>query len=81
MSASRDGHALLGALLDRMGTAEAQVLLARLDRWLASTERPHTKGLDQDQVRAIQGPYDRRRKDGNAIHTRHSNAASIDAKG
>jgi len=65
MSATRDGHALLGALLDRMGKTQAQALLTRLDQWLASAARPHTNGLDQDQVRAVQGPYDRRRQDGN----------------
>jgi len=82
MSASRDASALLGALLDRMGAAQGQALLARLDKWLASAEhQPNTKGLDQDQVRAIQGQYDRRQQDGNVSHTRHSNSASIDAKG
>ena len=81
MSASRDASALLGALLDRLGTTQAQALLARLDQWLASAARPDTKGLDHDQVRAVQGQYDRRRQDGNGYHTRHSYSASIDAKG
>jgi len=65
MSATRDGDALLRALLERMGKAQAQALLTRLDQWLASAARPDTNGLDHDQVRAAQAPYDRRRQDGN----------------
>lgn len=81
MSPAREGSVLLGALLDRLGTTQAQALLARLDRWLASETHPNTKGLDDDQVRSLEAPYDRRRQYGNGIPAQHSNAASIDAKG
>ena len=81
MSPAREGSALLDALLDRIGATQSQALLARIDRWLASAAHPNTKGFDHDQIPAFQGPYDRRRHDGNVIQTRHSNAASTDAKG
>jgi len=84
MSSAREGRVLLGALLDRMGTTQAQALLARLDRWLANeitseSEKPHTQesGVDPDQGLPIQAPYDRRQRDGNGIHTQHSNPASL----
>jgi hypothetical protein len=77
---SVEGDVLLGALLDRLGKAQAQVLLVRLDQWLAGEAHPNTKRFDQDQIRPIEGPYDRRRQDGNEIHTRHSNAASSTPK-
>jgi hypothetical protein len=81
MSATRDGSALLGALLDRLGTTQAQALLTRLDQWLASTARRDTKGLDHDQVRAVQGPYDRRRQDRNGNSHSTVKFGVDDAKG
>jgi len=35
------GNLLIGALLDRLGHAQAQALLARLDKWLSQSERVH----------------------------------------
>jgi hypothetical protein len=81
MTPAREGSVLLGALLDRIGATQSQVLLVRIDKWLASAAHPNTNGFDQDQIRALQAPYDRRRQNGNGIQFRHSNAASIDAKG
>jgi len=81
MSATHDGDALLGALLDRLGKTQAQALLTRLDQWLASAARPDTKGLDDDQVRAVQGPYDRRRQDGNGKSHSTLKFGVDDAKG
>jgi len=81
MSATRDGNALLGALLDRMGKTQAQALLTRLDQWLASAARPDTKGLDHDQVHAVQAPYDRRRQDGNGKSHSTLKFGVDDAKG
>jgi hypothetical protein len=62
---------LLDALLDRLGALQAQALLASLDRWLsADAPQPNTKRFDDDQIRVIEGPYDRRKNDGNATHPR-----------
>jgi hypothetical protein len=33
------GNLLIGSLLDRLGHAQAQALLARLDTWLSQNER------------------------------------------
>ena len=33
------GNLLIGALLDRLGHVQAQLLLARLDKWLCQNER------------------------------------------
>jgi len=77
---SREANVLIGALLDRLGRTEANALLLRLDRWLAAAAHPNTNRFDQDQIRAVEGPYDRRRHDGNPIHTRHSKSASSTPK-
>ena len=76
MSPARERNVLLGALLDRLGTVQAQALLERLDQWLAASAYPNTKRFDRDQINAIEGPYDRRRQNGNETNLRHSNAAS-----
>ena len=73
---SHEGQLLIGALLDRLGKRGAQALLAQLDQWLAAETHPNTNRFDSDQVGAIEGPYDRRRHDGNAIHIPHSKSAS-----
>jgi len=77
---SVEADVLLGALLDRLGKTQAQVLLVRLDQWLASEASPNTKRFDQDQIRPIEGPYDRRRQDGNGILIQHSKSASLTPK-
>jgi hypothetical protein len=61
---SSDASVLLGALLDRLGNAQGQALLARLDRWLSGGEGgspPVRDDLDQQRVPA--GSHDRRRHD------------------
>ena len=83
MSPAREGNVLLGALLERLGTIQAQALIERLEQWLNGENRaahPITKRFDQDQIRAFEGPYDRRRHDGNGIHHRHSTSASLTSK-
>jgi len=77
---SIEADVLLGALLDRLGKTQAQVLLVRLDQWLAGEVPPNTKRFDQDQIRPIEGPYDRRRQDGNQVHTHSSQSASLTPK-
>ena len=72
MNPAREANVLLGALLDRLGAAQAQVLLSQLDHWLASTSQPNTKGFDRDQIYAVEGPYDRRRQNGIEFQTRQS---------
>jgi hypothetical protein len=76
MSPAREGNVLLGALLDRLGAAQAQALLSQLDQWLASTSQPNTKRFDRDQIHAVEGPYDRRRQNGTGFQTRQSTSAS-----
>jgi hypothetical protein len=66
---------LLGALLDRLGKAQAQVLLARLDRWM-TRDRGNAPAFDRDQKQVTDSTYDRRKHDGNRIHNPDSNSAS-----
>ena len=73
---SREANVLIGALLDRLGKSGAEALLARVDQLLISDAHPNTNRFDRDQIGAIEGPYDRRRHDGNAIHLPHSKSAS-----
>ena len=64
MSDPQERSVLLGALLDRLGSDQAQAWLERLDRWLASesdTPFPSTQ-FDRDQFRATEAPYDRRKQ-------------------
>jgi hypothetical protein len=71
MSPARVDSILLGALLDRLGSAQAQALLARLDQWLSRDERDapvETIRFDRDQLRAVGAPYDRRKQITNANH-------------
>jgi hypothetical protein len=70
MNPAREANVLLGALLDRLGAAQAQVLLSQLDHWLASTPQTNTNRFDRDQIRAVEGPYDRRRQNGIGFQTR-----------
>ena len=47
------GNLLIGALLDRLGHAQAQALLARLDKWLSQNERvghPRTTERSPERV-------------------------------
>ena len=63
----RDANVLIGALLDRLGTTQAQALLSRLDQWLTrDSEKVHAQqhGFDRDQALAAHVPYDRRRREG-----------------
>ena len=65
MSPPRVDRILLGALLDRLGSVQAQALLARLDQWLSREERDvpvESIRFDRDQLRAIGTPYDRRKQ-------------------
>lgn len=62
---SSDASVLLGALLDRLGKAQGQALLTRLDRWLTGGEGdPQARGgLDSDQPDVPASSHDRRRHD------------------
>ena len=75
MSNSSEESVLLGALLDRLGKAQAQVLLARLDQWM-TRDRGNAPAFDQDQKQVTDSAYDRRKRDGNGIHNPDSNSAS-----
>lgn len=59
---------LLGALLERLGSAEAQVWLTRLDQWLSRDARdaspPNNKLIDRAQLGAPKVPYPRRKPNG-----------------
>lgn len=59
---------LLGALLERLGSAEAQVWLTRLDQWLSRDARDaslqNNKLIDRDQPGAPKVPYLRRNPKG-----------------
>ena len=71
MSPPRVDRNLLGALLDRLGSVQAQALLARLDQWLSREERDvpvESIRFDQDQLRSVGAPYDRRKQITNANH-------------
>lgn len=76
----QDGELLIGALLDRLGKSASKTLVAQLDQWLAAEMHANTNRFDGNQIGAIEGPYDRRRQDGNGINTRHFNAASSTPK-
>lgn len=80
MSSSGEGTVLLGALLDRLGKTEAQVLLARLDHWLSVDARDAStrdnKLIDRDQLDAPQVPYDRRKSERTGIPQTDSKTAS-----
>ena len=81
---SAEANALLDALLDRVGKAQAQALLARLDQWLSRDAREasprNNKPIDRDQLGAPQVPYDRRKSERNRILPLDSNAASATPK-
>lgn len=65
MSAPYEGTLLLGALLDRLGSVQAQIWLAHLDRWLSRDERGtpfRNTRFDRDQFRATDASYDRRKQ-------------------
>lgn len=59
---------LLGALLERLGSAEAQVWLTRLDQWLSRDARDaspqNNKSIDRAQLGAPKVPYLRRKPNG-----------------
>lgn len=78
MNRAYEGHVLLGALLDRLGNTQAQALLVRLDQWLIRDSEVRLKRprLERDQIRTIEAPYDRRKRDANGIHQQHSQSAS-----
>jgi len=62
---------LLGALLDRLGSVQAQALLARLDQWLSRDERVlPSKASDLTKINSARSepPYDRRNQITNANH-------------
>jgi hypothetical protein len=70
MNRPREANVLLGALLERLGTTQAQALLARLDQWLTRDgEKVHTQehGFDRDQAPGAHASYDRRRHEGNEL--------------
>ena len=80
MNPPSDRNVLLGALLDRLGTAEAHAWLARLDQWLSRDIRgPHqedtSSSFDRDQLGATAAPYDRRKRDRDDIPLMDSKTA------
>jgi hypothetical protein len=79
MSAPYEGTLLLGALLDRLGSVQAQAWLARLDRWLSDDDRDtpfKSTRFDRDQFRATDAPYDRRKQTKNGPHNLDPRTAS-----
>jgi hypothetical protein len=71
MSAPCEGNLLLGALLDRLGSVQAQAWLARLDQWLSSEDRDapfRSTRFDRDQFRTTDAPHDRRKQTKNGPH-------------
>jgi hypothetical protein len=79
MSAPHEGSLLLGALLDRLGSAQAQDWLARLDQWLSSEDRDapfRSTRFDRYQFRATDAPYDRRKQTKNGPHNLDPRTAS-----
>jgi len=71
---------LLAALLNRMGTTQARMLLVRLNQWLSPDARDASprdnKPIDRDQLDAPQVPYDRRKSERNGIPQTDSRTAS-----
>jgi hypothetical protein len=65
MSALPGDSLLLGALLERLGSAQGQSLLARLDQWLSSADGDsavENTEFDEHQIRTIDAAYDRRKQ-------------------
>ncbi len=60
------GNLLIGALLDRLGSAQAHVLLHRLDRWVSQENRADPPSRTED----------RRRRAESSIHRFEENIAS-----
>jgi len=79
MSTPCEGKLLLGALLDRLGTAQAQAWLAQLDQWLtrddSDTPLADTR-FDRDQFRTTESTYDRRKQTKNGTHNLDPRKAS-----
>lgn len=78
MNTPSDRNVLLGALLDRLGTAQAHAWLVRLDQWLSvrGEHQQDTSSLfDRDQLGATQAPYDRRKRDRDSIPLTDSKTA------
>jgi len=70
---------LLGALLDRLGSAQAQAWLARLDQWLTRDDRDTPLAdtrFDRDQFRATDALYDRRKQTKNGTQNLDPRTAS-----
>ena len=79
MSAPCEGNLLLGALLDRLGSVQAQAWLARLDQWLSDDKLDtpfKSTRFDRDQFRATDAPYDRRKQTKNGPPTLDPRTAS-----
>lgn len=78
MTAPSEENLLLGALLDRLGSAQAQAWLARLDQWLSrdSDTLPADTRFDRDQFRATEALYDRRKQTKNGTHNLDPRTAS-----
>ena len=71
MRPAGEDRLLLGALLDRLGSIQAQALLARLEQWLSRAGCDASIGntrFDRDQLRAIGTSYDRRKQITNPNH-------------
>jgi hypothetical protein len=71
MSALPGDSLLLGALLERLGSAQGQSLLARLNQWLSRDDRDATvedTPFDRNQSRAIDAAYDRRKQTRSGPH-------------
>jgi hypothetical protein len=65
MSALQGDSILLDALLERLGSAQGEHLLARLDEWLSSADGDsavENAESDEYKIRAIDAAYDRRKQ-------------------
>ena len=70
MRSALGGNLLIGALLDRLGSAQAHVLLHRLDRWISQENCAHLPPRTED----------RRRRANSGVHRFEENIASTTQK-
>jgi hypothetical protein len=72
---------LLGALLERLGSAEAQVWLTRLDQWLSRDARDaspqNNKIIDRGQLGTPKVPYRSAKTERDGIPYLNSQTASF----
>jgi hypothetical protein len=83
MSPLRGDNLLLGALLERLGSAQGQSLLAQLDQWLSSADgesSDESAAFDEYQTRTIDAAYDRRKHTKSGTPNPQPRKASLNAQ-